>query len=117
VRSSCIRRSPPETCASWDLGRRPIPAARATSSRPVAVPATVFIPIGVSIWPVESGGFGVDFTYYGATGYAHAEATDRILNSHSLRTRFIQEIDGAWTVRFGPMEREPMREVLDRFAR
>jgi hypothetical protein len=73
-------------------------------------------PNRVSIWPVEGEGFGVDFSYHGATGYADAEAAERILSSHSLRTRFIQEIDGAWTVRFGPISRDSLRAVLDRFA-
>ncbi len=73
-------------------------------------------PNRVAIWPVESEGFGIDFTYHGATGYVDAEAADRILTAHGLRTRFIQELDGAWTVRFGPIARDPMRAVLDRFA-
>jgi hypothetical protein len=73
-------------------------------------------PNRVAIWPVEGRGFGVDFTYHGATGYTDAEAAQRILDGHGLRTRFIQELDAAWTVRFGPIPREPMRAVLDRFA-
>jgi hypothetical protein len=58
----------------------------------------------------------VDFTYHGATGYTDAEAAERILQSNGLTTRFIQELDGAWTVRFGPLPREHMRAVLDQFA-
>jgi hypothetical protein len=38
------------------------------------------------------------------------------LQANGLTTRFIQELDGAWTVRFGPLPREHMRAVLDRFA-
>jgi hypothetical protein len=30
-------------------------------------------PNRISIWPVESGAFGIDFTYHGATGYRDAE--------------------------------------------
>ena len=73
-------------------------------------------PNRVAIWPVEGKGFGVDFTYHGATGYADAEAAERVLDNHGVRSRFIQELDGAWTVRFGPIPRDPMRAVLDRFA-
>jgi hypothetical protein len=73
-------------------------------------------PNRVSIWPVEGEGFGVDFTYHGATGYSDAEAAERVLSHSDLRTRFIQELDGAWTVRFGPLPREHMRAVLDHFA-
>lgn len=73
-------------------------------------------PSRVAVWPVEGEGFGVDLTYHGATGYRDAEAAERILNGHGIRTKFIQELDGAWTVRLGPIPRDPMRELLDRFA-
>jgi hypothetical protein len=73
-------------------------------------------PNRVSIWPVEVGGYGIDFTYHGATGYTSAEAADEILRFNGLRTSFRQELDGAWTVRFGPLPREQMRAMLDRFA-
>jgi hypothetical protein len=39
-----------------------------------------------------------------------------LLGDHGLQTRFIQELDGAWTVRFGPLPREHVRAVLARFA-
>jgi hypothetical protein len=73
-------------------------------------------PNRVSIWPVEIGGYGIDFTYHGATGYSSAEAADEILRQHGLKTTFRQEFDDAWTVRFGPLPREQMVAVLDRFA-
>lgn len=73
-------------------------------------------PNRVAIWPVEPHGFGIDFTYHGATGYADAESAQRVLEGGGLRTRFQQEIDGAWTVRFGPLGRDQMRMVLDRYA-
>jgi hypothetical protein len=53
---------------------------------------------------------------HGATGYRHAEAADAILRFNGLKTTFRQELDGAWTVRFGPLPRDEMRAVLDRFA-
>jgi hypothetical protein len=73
-------------------------------------------PNRVAIWPVEVGGYGIDFTYHGATGYTAAEAADDILRFNGLKTNFRQELDGAWTVRFGPLPRDEMRAVLDRFA-
>jgi hypothetical protein len=73
-------------------------------------------PNRVAIWPVEPGGFGIDFTYHGATGYTNAEAAEEILRFNGLKTTFRQELDGAWTVRFGPLPRDEMRAVLDRFA-
>ena len=73
-------------------------------------------PNRVSIWPVEGSGFGIDFTYHGATGYTDAETAERQLQSAGLTTSFRQELDGAWTVRFGPLSRDHMRAVLDHFA-
>ena len=73
-------------------------------------------PNRVSIWPVEGDGFGIDFTYHGVTGYSDAETAEQVLRGHDLQTQFRQELDGAWTVRFGPLPREYMRAVLDRFA-
>jgi hypothetical protein len=73
-------------------------------------------PNRVSIWPVELGGYGIDFTYHGATGYLDAENAEHLLQAGGLRTTFRQELDGAWTVRFGPLPRDHMRAVLDRFA-
>jgi hypothetical protein len=73
-------------------------------------------PNRVCIWPVETGGYGIDFTYHGATGFTDAEFAEKALKAGGLKTSFRQELDGAWTVRFGPLPREHMREVLDRFA-
>ena len=73
-------------------------------------------PNKVSIWPVGGAGYGIDFTYHGATGYTDAERAERVLQSNGLPAQFRQELDGAWTVRFGPLPREHMRAVLDRFA-
>jgi hypothetical protein len=73
-------------------------------------------PDRVSIWPVEVGGYGIDFTYHGATGYRDAEAAEAILRFNGIETTFRQELDGAWTVRFGPLPRDRMRAVLDHYA-
>ena len=73
-------------------------------------------PNRISIWPVEVGGYGIDFTYHGATGYRDAEAAEAILRFNGLKTSFRQELDGSWTVRFGPLPRDEMRAVLDHFA-
>jgi hypothetical protein len=69
-----------------------------------------------AIWPVEGSGFGIDFTYHGATGYTDAETAERELHAAGLATSFRPELDGAWTVRFGPLPRDHMRAVLDHFA-
>jgi hypothetical protein len=58
----------------------------------------------------------MNFTYHGATGYRDAEAAEAILRFNGLKTSFRQELDGSWTVRFGPLPRDEMRAVLDQFA-
>jgi hypothetical protein len=73
-------------------------------------------PNRISIWPVEVGGYGIDFTYHGATGYTYAETAEEMLQAAGITTSFRQELDSAWTVRFGPLPRDQMRAVLDHFA-
>jgi hypothetical protein len=73
-------------------------------------------PSRVSIWPVETGGYGVDFTYHGATGFKDAETAKAVFEFNDLKVTFVQELDGAWTVRLGPLPRDLVREVLDQYA-
>jgi hypothetical protein len=73
-------------------------------------------PNRVSIWPTDDGRYGVDFTYHGPTGYVDAERAEVVLGEAGVRTQFRQELDQAWTVRFGPIERDDMRALLDRYA-
>ena len=49
-------------------------------------------------------------------GLHGAETAERELQAIGLTTSFRQELDGAWTVRFGPLPRDHMRAVLDHFA-
>jgi hypothetical protein len=101
---------------SSDARPEPIDVPMSQLVRTAAQPPSALRPNRVSIWPVEDGVFGIDFTYHGATGYQDAERAQRVLDQHGLRTSFRQELDGAWSVRLGPIPRQPMREVLDRFA-
>jgi hypothetical protein len=95
-------------------------SATDTSSMDEIVPSAAasrsLHPNRISIWPVEHGGYGIDFTYHGATGYTDAETAEQMLQASGLNTSFQQELDGAWTVRFGPLPRNHMRAVLDHFA-
>jgi hypothetical protein len=73
-------------------------------------------PSRISIWPLETGGYGVDFTYHGATGFRDAEMAQAVFEFNDLKTHFVQELDGAWTVRLGPLPREHVRQVLDQYG-
>lgn len=70
-------------------------------------------PDRIAIWPVEDNRFGVDVTYRGPDGYVRAEQVERTLRESDVRTAFRQEPDHAWTVRFGPVDREAMLTVLN----
>jgi hypothetical protein len=91
------------------LDRRGIQELALSTSGPQA--GHSLSPNRVSIWPVERGGYGIDFTYHGATGYADAETAEQVLQAAGLTTSFRQELDGARTVRFGPLPRKQMRRA------
>ena len=73
-------------------------------------------PDKLSIWPVSESDFGLDVTYRGPQGYRRAEIVERQLTAAGVRNRLEQELDGAWTVRFGPVGREHMLTVLNGFV-
>lgn len=83
---------------------------------PATAPPPSLRPNRVSIWPIDDERFGIDFTYHGATGYADAELAQKMLDGAGSTTTFRQELDGAWSVRLGPLPRAAMLEVLNRFA-
>jgi len=58
-------------------------------SSPTA-PGRSLNPDRISIWPVEVGGYGIDFTYHGATGYTDARAAEQMLQAAGLTTSFRQ---------------------------
>jgi hypothetical protein len=62
------------------------------------------------------GGYGIDFTYHGATGYTDAETAGQMLQAAGFSTSFRQEFDDAWSIRFGPLPRDQLCAVEDRFA-
>ena len=42
-----------------------------------------------------------------------AETVERHLKAEGISVTFMQEADGAWAVRFGPVDREAMLAVLN----
>lgn len=69
-------------------------------------------PDRVTIWPVDDEHFGVDVLYRGRGAYLRARQVDEELLAAGMATSFRQEHDGAWGVRFGPLERAAMLAVL-----
>jgi hypothetical protein len=76
-------------------------------------PERTLRPDRIAIWPVEDNRFGVDVTYRGPDGYVRAEHVECTLRDSQVRTAFRQESDQAWTVRFGPVDREAKLTVLN----
>jgi len=75
------------------------------------------VPDRMTIWPVDDGRYGLDATFFGASGYERADWHVRSLSDHAVRHTFHQEPDGAWTVRFGPLTALDVGSALGAFVR
>ena len=70
-------------------------------------------PDRVTLWPVDDDRFGADVLYLGRGAYQRASQTDRELAAAGIVTNFRQDLDGAWAVRLGPLDRALMLALLD----
>lgn len=70
-------------------------------------------PDRITIWPVDADRFGIDVSYRGKRGFARAETVERHLKASGVTVTFMQEADGAWAVRFGPVDRDAMLAALN----
>lgn len=70
-------------------------------------------PDKISIWPISDNEFGIDVVYRGATGYKRADVVLRQLRAVGATANLTQEPDQAWSVRFGPIDRTAMLQVLN----
>jgi hypothetical protein len=61
------------------------------------------VPDRLTIWPVDDGRYGLDATFQGASGYQRAEHHEQELIRRGVRHTFRQELNGGWTLRFGPL--------------
>jgi hypothetical protein len=63
---------------------------------------------------VDDGRYGLDATFTGATGYERARRHQDQLTEvpHSFR----QELDGSWTLRFGPLRASDVAQALGAFV-
>ena len=102
---------------------QPRASERATSKRKVGPQAAVRLvdhasgclhpipricgPTRSLVWPVEGDRYGIDLSYAGATGYTRAD------QAHQT---FRQELGDMWTVRLGPLARDAMVLVVERYA-
>jgi len=85
---------------------KPIPSGRLGPTRPDKL----------SIWPVERERYGLDVHYRGTHGYKRAQVVQRQLEQAGVVSRFLQEVDGSWKIRLGPVERDHMLTVVNGFV-
>ncbi len=69
----------------------------------------------VSIWPMDDGSYGLDATFQGASGHERAQFHEAVLKEASVRWSLRQELDGGWTLRFGPISAKDVGAALSAF--
>ena len=70
-------------------------------------------PDRVTIWPIDDDHFGADVLYLGRGAYQRAGDIERDLAAAGVAASFRQDVDGAWGVRLGPLERRLLLTLLD----
>ncbi len=74
------------------------------------------VPDKITIWPVDDGRYGLDATFQGKTGYQRAQQHQHELDELGVTHKFRQELDGAWTLRFGPLPAADVARALSAFV-
>jgi hypothetical protein len=69
----------------------------------------------LSIWPLDDGAYGLDATFQGASGYERMQRHETALKAASVRWSIRQELDGGWTLRFGPITAADVAAALKAF--
>ncbi|MGA8746574.1 MAG: hypothetical protein WB507_12020 [Solirubrobacterales bacterium] len=75
------------------------------------------VPDRIAIWPLDDGSYGLDATFQGASGYQRAERHTIELNAEGVRHSLRQELNGGWTLRFGPLRAAEIGIALGAFVR
>ena len=74
------------------------------------------VPDRLTIWPMDDGRYGIDATFQGASGFDRADVHQRDLRARGVPFSFRQELDGAWTLRFGPLPAVDVARALGAFV-
>jgi hypothetical protein len=74
------------------------------------------VPDRLTIWPIDDGRYGLDATFQGETGYERALKHRELLEEEGVPHAFRQELDGAWTLRFGPLPAADVAVALGAFV-
>jgi hypothetical protein len=71
----------------------------------------------MTVWPMDDGRYGLDATFQGASGYELAERHQEALREANVPHSLRQELDGGWTLRFGPLSAAEVGAALSAFVR
>ncbi len=74
------------------------------------------VPDRLTIWPVDDGRYGLDATFQGSTGFERAQLHRAQLEQDRVPHTFRQELDGAWSLRFGPLPAADIAQALAAFV-
>jgi hypothetical protein len=74
------------------------------------------IPVRLTTWPVDRGQFGLDALFQGCEGYRRARAHRARLEEEGVPQVLRRELDGAWTLRFGPLPATDVAPALAAFV-
>jgi hypothetical protein len=70
----------------------------------------------LAIWPLDDGRYGLDASFQGASGLVRAEQHQRELQRGGVPHSFREELDGSWTLRFGPLRAAEIARALTAFV-
>jgi hypothetical protein len=74
------------------------------------------VPDRLTIWPVDDGRYGLDATFQGASGFERAEYYEPELSRAGIGYKRRQELDGGWTLRFGPLRAIDVAKAMSAFV-
>lgn len=69
----------------------------------------------VTVWPQDGGSYGVDATFQGLSGHDDLEYHERVLKAAEVRYSVLQELNGGWTLRFGPVDHRVALRLVEAF--
>ncbi|HEX4730860.1 MAG TPA: hypothetical protein VH299_06300 [Solirubrobacterales bacterium] len=70
----------------------------------------------LSIWPLDSGQYGLDASFQGRSGFERMERHETALKAAGVKFSLVQELGDAWTLRFGPLSAAEVSVALRSFV-
>jgi hypothetical protein len=70
----------------------------------------------LSIWPLDSGQYGLDASFQGRSGFERMERHEATPKAAGVKFSLVQELGDAWTLRFGPLSAAEVSVALRSFV-